>query len=242
MLTGVRCVRRRQRGLSLVELMVGITIGLIIVAAASLLFSGQIVESRRLIAEAQVQQDLRVSADIIARDLRRGGSIGRDTEVQRMVWALDSAAEPRPNTFSRTLTTAAGAVTFNYFPEGAGSTITGGAFGFRLDAARGVIETRLVAGGWQDLTDPATMRVSEFTVNRVADSVVVVPCPNACPAGDTSCWPSISQRTLEVRITANHRLFPEIQRTHVSRVRLRNEHFEFFSVTLTPLGGEVCPP
>lgn len=242
MLTRPQRLRQRQCGLSLVELMVGITIGLIVVAAASLLFSGQIVESRRLIAEAQVQQDLRVSADLIARDLRRGGSIGRDAEVQRLVWTLGSTAEPRPNTFSRTLTTPTGEVSFNYFPEGSGSTITGGAFGFRLDTTRGVIETRLVAGGWQDLTDPATMRVTEFTVNRVADSVTVVPCPRACPSGDTACWPSINQRTLEVRVTANHRLFPQIERTHVSRVRLRNEHFEFFNVTLIPLGGEVCPP
>lgn len=239
-LTLARHTPHHQRGLSLVELMVGITIGLIVVAAASLLFSGQIVESRRLIAEAQVQQDLRVSADIIARELRRGGAIGEYENLQKMVWSLGSATDPQPNFLSNNLTVAGSGdeVTFNYYPEGSGSLIA--ARGVRLTAA-GVIETRLVAGGWQDLTDPATMEVTAFTVNRVADSVAVVPCPKECSGGGTACWPSVNQRTLEIRITARHRAFPEIVRTHVSRVRLRNDHFRFFNV-ISPFSGEVCPP
>ena len=63
-----------QRGLSIVELMVGIAIGLIIVAAASLLMSGQLNENRRLLAETQLQQDLRAASDIITRELRRIGA------------------------------------------------------------------------------------------------------------------------------------------------------------------------
>jgi prepilin-type N-terminal cleavage/methylation domain-containing protein len=239
MLMSGRYIRRRQRGLSLVELMVGITIGLIVVAAASLLVSGQLTESRRLIAEAQVQQDLRVSADIIVRELRRSGGIGLHSNLQPMVWSLGSAADPRPNALSDDLSVLGSGeeVVFNYFPEGPGSLAA--ALGFRLRS--GVLETNIKAGSWQDLTDPATMEVTDFNVTRVADSVSRIPCPKPCPAGDTACWPRVIQSTLLVRITARHRAFPEILRTHESRIRLRNDHFAFFNV-ISPLIGEVCPP
>ena len=72
------------------------------------------------------------------------------------------------------------------------ATRIGIGFGFRLDTRRGVIQTRHVAGGsnvgnWQDLTDPATMQVTEFAVTRIADSVSRIPCSKPCPSGDTSC-------------------------------------------------------
>ncbi|MFN9745672.1 MAG: PilW family protein [Betaproteobacteria bacterium] len=238
MLSGARFSRHRQRGLSLVELMVGITIGLIVVAAASLLVSGQLSESRRLIAEAQVQQDLRASVDTIVRELRRSGAIGQYDNIQPMVWALGSAADPRPNFLSLKLTISGSEVTYNYYPDGSGTLAS--ALGYKLEG--GVIRTNIKAGGWQDLTDPSTMEVTEFTITRLADSVSRVPCPKPCSSGDTSCWPSVNQRTLEVRVTARHRAFPEIERTHESRVRLRNDHFGFSSISSPPVAGQVCPP
>lgn len=57
----------RQRGLSLVELMVGITVGLFVVAAAATLVANQLSDNRRLLLETQVQQDLRATMDIITR-------------------------------------------------------------------------------------------------------------------------------------------------------------------------------
>ena len=61
------------RGISIVELMVGITISLFILAGASLVLTTQLDSNRRLLLEAQVQQDLRTTADMISRDVRRAG-------------------------------------------------------------------------------------------------------------------------------------------------------------------------
>ena len=63
----------RQRGLSIVELMVGIAVGLFVVAAASTLVATQLSDNRRLMLETQVHQDLRAAADIITREVRRSG-------------------------------------------------------------------------------------------------------------------------------------------------------------------------
>jgi prepilin-type N-terminal cleavage/methylation domain-containing protein len=237
-----RMNRRHQRGLSLVELMVGITVGLIIVAGASVLLSTQIVENRRLIAEAQLQQDLRATADIITRELRRSGTVGSDILMLGQIWILDNANPPRPNTRSAILTPTGGtaeSVDFSYLPGGPGSD---GPFGFRLDTSRGVIETLLVAGGWQDLTDPATANVTNFEIERLPDTEIVIPCNKPCPTTlDSSCWPTVSVRGLEVRITAQSRVLPEVVRTHRSRVRLRNDFFRFYQHVDVAGVTAVCP-
>ena len=75
--------RRHSRGLSLVEMMVGIAVGLFIVAGASLVTVNQISDNRRLTLETQVQQDLRAAADLVARDLRRAGYWGK---AQTSMW------------------------------------------------------------------------------------------------------------------------------------------------------------
>ena len=65
--------RGRQSGLSLVELLVGAAIGLFLVGGATKLFIDTLDDSRRLIIETRVNQDLRAASDLVARDLRRAG-------------------------------------------------------------------------------------------------------------------------------------------------------------------------
>ena len=65
--------RATQQGASLVELLVGVAVGLFIVAGATLIVSTQLSENKRLLAETQLQQDLRAAADIMTRELRRSG-------------------------------------------------------------------------------------------------------------------------------------------------------------------------
>lgn len=70
-----RCAaaRRSCAGLSLPELLVGLTLGLLVTAAALALVALASGEQRRLLAEARLQQDLRAAMDIVARELRRSG-------------------------------------------------------------------------------------------------------------------------------------------------------------------------
>jgi prepilin peptidase dependent protein B len=68
-------MRRQQHGLSIVELMVGLAIGLVVVAAALLALTHHLRENRSLLMEARLMQDLRTASDLIARDLRRAGPL-----------------------------------------------------------------------------------------------------------------------------------------------------------------------
>lgn len=62
-----------QRGLSVVELLVGVTVGLFIVGGATKLMVDYLGSNRRLLLETRVNQDLRAAADLVVRDLRRTG-------------------------------------------------------------------------------------------------------------------------------------------------------------------------
>ncbi|HLL18201.1 MAG TPA: prepilin-type N-terminal cleavage/methylation domain-containing protein, partial [Rubrivivax sp.] len=138
--------RMRQGGLSLVEMMVGIAVGLIVVAGAALLVSSQLGENRRLLLETQLQQDMRAAMDIMSRELRRMGA-------QREPVALLGLASPdgaQENSMARLSRTVADetvhSLEFHYQP-----TLGNDDFGFKLDG--GVVKSKLGASGWQELTD-----------------------------------------------------------------------------------------
>ena len=64
---------RRQRGLTVVEMMVGFAVGLFIIGGATKLFVDYLTNNRKLLLETRVNQDLRAAADLVVRDLRRAG-------------------------------------------------------------------------------------------------------------------------------------------------------------------------
>jgi type IV pilus assembly protein PilW len=222
-----------QRGLSLVELMVGIALGLFVVAGASMVVVTQLGDNRRLLLETQLQQDLRATADIITRELRRAGHDPNATAV-----ISEPAAPSLPNPFAAVQHSAGDSeVQFNYW-RGPGVV---GPFGFRLSSS-GVVQS-LLGIAWQDLTDGAAMNVTAFTVTPLTPSVTQIPCPTGCTAdpadpGYTACWPTVTVRSYVVDITAQARNDATIQRSIRSEVRARNDLLGF---NVPALPNQACP-
>ena len=221
---------RRQLGMSLVELLVGITIGLFIVAAASLMVSSQLNDNRRLLLELQVQQDLRATADVIARELRRAG--GRKLAAEG-VWSETNLASANP--FSDVTITGAPDNTEVRFNYERGIELP--ALGFKFVSARGVIQS-YIGTDWQDLTDGNTMEVTGFTVVESESSFddQRIPCLKACDPlftnADISCWPKLKVRTYVIEIIARARTDLRIKRTLRSTVGLRNDDY---------FAAQACP-
>lgn len=226
-------MNRRQRGLSLVELMVGIALGMFIVAGAVMVVSTQLGDNRRLLLETQVQQDLRATADIITRELRRSGANQTPADV------VSEPGNPAlPNGLTPVQLSAGNSeVRFNYW-RGPGVT---GPFGFRLNGS-GVVQS-LLGNNWQDLTDGNAMNVTAFTVTPVAPVVTQIPCPTGCTAnpadpGYTACWPTVTVRSYVVDITAQARNDATVQRSIRSQVRMRNDHLGF---NVPGFPNQACP-
>ena len=221
--------RRLQAGLSMVEMMVGLALGLFVVAGGTVLTSTQLSDNRRLLLETQVQQDLRSSADIIARELRRAGYW---STAELGVWTPTVNASP--NTFSGVTVTGSDQIEFKY-RRGPGQE---GPYGFRLDTSTGTLKTQLGPAGWQDLTDSRTMRITSLTITPEASPEQVLPCPRLCADGTDSCWPRVSNRRFVVDLTGQAVSDAAFQRRLRTYVRVRND-FVRFTDPLNPT--RMCP-
>ena len=213
---------RRQRGLTLVELLVGAAIALLIAAAAATMFVAQVRESRSLVLEARLLQDLRTAADLIARDLRRAGAWGGAAEGVWVAGAAGAAANPylamAPDA------AASDAASFRYSRDAVENRAVDDneQFGFRLRNA--AVEIQLGAGNWQALTDPGTLQVTGFTVSPQVQSFDLAGfCATPCPADSTACPPQLQVRSLAVEIAARLVADPRVVRSLRHEVRLRND-------------------
>ena len=224
--------RHRQQGLSLVEMMVGVAIGLFIVAGAAVLTGAQLGENRRLLLETQVQQDLRAAADILTRELRRAGN-ERENDLRNLVWSpAFPATQPSRNTrLGLALDQNSDKVSYRYSrPSVDPNTL----MGYRLTG--GVIQQRN-GNNVQALTDANTLVVDDFDVDVQAVPAIQVACPRLCADGTQDCWPTLTVTDATVTITGHATTEPSLVRTIVSRVRLRNDGLQFN----VPGSTQVCP-
>jgi prepilin peptidase dependent protein B len=159
---GVAALASRQRGLSVIELLVGVAIGMFIVGGAIKLFVDVLGNNRRLLVEARVNQDLRAAADIVARDLRRSG-YWRNSMSGVPVAAATPASNPYGN-----VTFAATSVDYAYDKDGNASVSVAEQTGFRLTGS--VIEMQL-GGSWQAITDSQSVQVTNFSITNSATAI-----------------------------------------------------------------------
>lgn len=215
-------------------MMVGVAVGLIVVAGASLLMSTQLVENRRLLIETQLQQDMRASMDIVTRELRRIGAQTDAVALQGM-W-VSGTGSGQENLYASSPTATANGVavdnmTFGYQQPG----VAGWApFGFKLDG--NTVKSSLSSGNWQELTDPNVLKVTKFDVTPRNSTLLRLPCANLCPGGTTACWPQVQVREFQVTMEAEARSAAEVKRTITSNVRLRNDYVRFNTGT-----ADLCP-
>lgn len=222
---------RHQRGLSIVELMVGVAVGLFVVAAASMLVATQLSDNRRLTLETQVQQDLRTAADIITRELRRAGHWAKARDG---VWYPGNAAAVRDNPYAAVAQAEDGStfadgdvssvVLLSYSRSGAEAAESGAIeaaerLGFRL--SNGVIQTQLGEDNWQALTDGNTLNVTDFRLTMNVQPIRLE-CSKPCP-GPGDCRPTLQVRDITLAITGEAAHDSSVRRSLESNVRLRND-------------------
>jgi len=160
-----------QRGLTIIELLIGVAVGLVVVAGAVKLMADTLGGNRRLLLETRVNQDLRAAADLIARDLRRAGY------WQNAVGGLFTA-NPYAAVTVDTSTANANSVEYQFARDNNNTIENAERAGFRVSS--GVLEFRNGAGGWQAITDPRVVTITNLTVSplapRTEDLYMFCPC------------------------------------------------------------------
>jgi type IV pilus assembly protein PilW len=210
--------------MSLVELMVGLALGMFVVAGASVLMTNQLSDNKRLMLETQMHQDLRAAADLIARDLKRAYWWGSpETSVWRAGFATPIS---NPYAVSSPASSVAATGDFTYWVSGSSSNDAENnradeseKYGFQL--LNDAIEMKRGAGPWQAMTDVNTMKIIAFSVT-VNASAVPIAC-FSCTAGSATCPPQQVVRQVVVLITGQAVHDPNVIRSISSTVRLRND-------------------
>ena len=205
----------------MVELLVGTTVGLVIVAAGTTVVTRHARENRALAIESRLMQDLRTAADIVARDLRRAGYWGASASGVRS--DDGSAVLTNPYALVTPEAAASDAVRLSFSRDASeNGTVDGNErFGFHL--RNGAIELQLGDGNWQALTDPATLTVTAFEVEpRTEETSLERFCAEPCAAGSATCPPRQQVRSFAVAIEAQAVADPAVRRSVRAGARLRN--------------------
>lgn len=233
---------KAQHGLGLVELMVGITVGLIVSAGASMVAVNQINEHRRLMLETQIQQDLRTAADMLQQDLRRAGfrgltelgvwappsAVGTAAELPAMAAsanpysAVDREESPTGLTFTYMYARYSGGGLY-----GANTPRDAEHFGFKWDKSNktlylmvGMIDGR---PNWQPITDPDTVRITDFDIDFISPQMTGVGdfCDKECGTATTPACPVHEVRQVKFTIVGEARHDSNVKRTLSGVERLR---------------------
>jgi prepilin peptidase dependent protein B len=212
--------RRRERGLSLIELLVGAAIGLIVVAAAGSVVASHQGAARRVQLDARLTQDLRAAAELVGRDLRRAGHWAAAASGVRRG---DEPVAINPHAEMAPASAAASVVGLSFSTGGPATTVDDDErFGFRL--RNGAIEVQLGARNWQALSDPGTVVVTSFdVVPRVDEADLATFCAKPCAASSTTCPPRQLIRSFSLSIAGRSPVDPLVTRALRSVVRVRND-------------------
>ncbi len=213
--------RHGQRGLSIMELLVGITVGLIVTGGAVMLLAKNMAGSRLLLTESRLNEDLRTAADLLTRDLRRAGYWGN---AIKGVTAIGFTSATTANPYS-TVTAVPASNEVDYrFSRDAGTdndTLDNNEqFGFRLSNEA----IQMQAGsGWTDITDKTAVKIIKF---QVTANEVTVPlgdtCPTACGVGTPNC-PTAKVRSYTVLLQGKSAQDDAVKRSLRTTVRVRND-------------------
>jgi prepilin peptidase dependent protein B len=228
MLRATRQVRSSQRGLSLVEMLVGVAVGLFLIAGAATLFVANLGSSRKMLVEARLNQDLRAAADLISRDVRRAGYWARAIDG---TIAQPASAATVPNPYSVVAASGPQIVyTFsNAASSGAENNIVDANenFGYRLVTAGGVgtVQMMLSTGNWQTVTDPAAVNVTQLTITPTETPIAIgsfcaTPCSASAPC---AVPPVLTIRQYDITLVGAAANDPAVQRTLQTRTRMRND-------------------
>ena len=216
---------RPWRGLTLVELLIGMAVGLFIVAASASLMTGNLREHRNLLIESRLMQDLRTAADIVTRDLRRAGYWGAANAGVRGNGV--DAVLANPYVELSPVGAAADSVSFRFSRDATENNAVDSneQFGFRL--RNGALELQLGSGNWQSLTDANTLTVTLFSVTPTVEEISLAGlCETACPAtgsAASTCPPRQQVRSLAVVIAGHATQDARLTRSIRTQVRLRND-------------------
>jgi len=179
----------RQRGVSLVELMVGLAIGLIIIAAAASVYITSVRSGSDTLRSAKLNMELRGAMDLMVAEIRRSGYTPNTTNLTSNPFMLADTNLTLVGTDCLLLA---------YDANGNGVTETTDFVGFKKNATAvsmryggtASTSTGCSVGSWENLTDPNNVVIDTLTFS------IAYQCWNAQTLLSSSSQPCASGQSV----------------------------------------------
>lgn len=192
-------MKRRELGYTLIELMIGLIVGLIVLSAVIYIFLTTLKSSSNVLNSYRLNQEVSTLSDIVVGELRRAG-----------YWPISGAgASPFGSELDLNITSPGGTdicVLYSYYNDSSasGAQITRGLYHNGSDgvvtygsaASAGVCSN----GSWVPLTDSEVLKVNIFDISLSCwdvDSNVSVASASCTPTGS-----QVLRRTIDLSIDA----------------------------------------
>jgi len=235
-------IKRPESGFTLIELMIAVTVGLILLTAVLGTFVTMIRSDNDNLKAIRLNQQLRATMSLIARDLKRSGYSGNNTAAiqifsgaanvfQQLRVDKTPALNCTQNPDATHPPLGCPCVVYTYDEDNDGITDGSERFGFRLTAG-GVIESRINdvlcddPGVWNPVTDRNLVEITDFSVSDpdlVGDLVGSPPVEETNLPGKTVA--GITTHRITISITGRLDRDNTVVRTITETVETRNaEH------------------
>jgi len=221
-----------QAGWTLVDLMLGMAVGLFLCTVAGTLMLSQWREHKHLLAETLLQQDLRNAIALMRHEVHRSGADPaahelvpehgrapvRPSPPPRLQLLLDSAPIPDDSTGN--------GLSLAYARAEPGEPRRSIERGFRLQGAQ---LQYLLERSWQPWTDSNRVRFLRLEVRLAhADGALPESCPcRAAPRAPRSCDARLHAQVLHVLLVGQSRLDSRTVRSLSSSIHVRNPRLEW---------------
>jgi prepilin peptidase dependent protein B len=252
--------RRTNKGFSVVELMIGLALGLVVVLGLERIFVASFAVNVQTINVTNLNQQLRATMEVMTRDIRRAGywansldDIGANDQTNPFVGvtAFDTILDDTKVASG----VAAECIVYGYDRDNEGDfTDTNEWRGFRFDpgdGTNGTIEVKtsglqsqvfdpaddtvtgtcaVGAGTWTDFIDPDRVVIDSLTFTLNEREVII---DDECPDAATEFV--VFVRDVDIALTAHLTSDAAISRTLRDSIRVRNDRID-------PERTMVCPP
>lgn len=214
-----RSHRSREGGFTLIELMIGLLIGLIVLSGATYIFVITVKSSRDVMYSARLNQELAAAVSIITGDIRRAGH-----------WVQNAGnSSPYGEIGNDFFVVSANCVLYNYDEDGNSSIEADEFRGVKLLNSTLELKTSgtdmddCTTGQWDPITDINFMTVTSAVFSDVS-SCTVDTVSAACP-GTVGTSDVASVRELSITISAQVNGDASWQKTVQETVKLRNDFY-----------------
>jgi len=193
----------KQTGYSLIELMIGLVVGLIVLSAVGYVFITSLKSSKDVLNSYRLNQEVGLLSDLITGELRRTG-----------YWPISGAGASvygAQHDLQFVSDTDSACILYSYYDDSdfaAGQIVRG----FRFDEASGLGTLSYVAStswgscstaAWTELTDSSFIDIDRFDINFDCWDVSVDPAVSVATSSCGLVSGAIVSRTLEVIVEAS---------------------------------------